>query len=426
MKGSAPHHGQRHRTGPELMQLMRPAGRQLRHAHRHRRRSSRSISRNGRSRSTRAMAQPVQARAVIIATGARANYLGLPSEDNFKNNGVSACAVCDGALPRFRNKPLVVVGGGDTAVEEATYLTKFASERLSGASPRHACGPARSWQERAWNNPKITIKWNSELDEVLGNDEDGVTGVRLKSTTDEKTEELAVSGVFLAHRPHAEHGVSGRASWSWTTTSYIKWTDAGADLHERRGRLRRGRRGGQLLSPGDHRRGHRLHGGAGRGTLAGGAWGVTCAPSRLPLAAWHVPKRSPERLATSSRSCRIRPLPPLPRRRNIPRPCLAGQHRERESHPHGQERTATAPPGSAALPGQRWPPSRSWLRPRLPPGSGAPLSIRTTPCRSTSSATIGPFSRSVWAAGGRSGPGSGCSPARRPKAIGSPCASPSS
>ena len=69
----------------------------------------------------------VEAQAVIVATGARANYLGLPSEDKYKNKGVSACAVCDGALPRFRNKPLVVVGGGDSAVEEATYLTKFAS-----------------------------------------------------------------------------------------------------------------------------------------------------------------------------------------------------------------------------------------------------------------------------------------------------------
>src|ERR1700685_274913 len=70
--------------------------------------------------------QTVEARTVVIATGARANYLGLPSEERFKNNGVSACAVCDGALPRFRNKPIVVVGGGDTAVEEAAYLSKVA------------------------------------------------------------------------------------------------------------------------------------------------------------------------------------------------------------------------------------------------------------------------------------------------------------
>src|SRR5205085_2748835 len=71
--------------------------------------------------------EQVEALTLIIATGARANYLGLPSEDRFKNRGVSACAVCDGALPRFRNKPLVVVGGGDSAVEEASYLTKFAT-----------------------------------------------------------------------------------------------------------------------------------------------------------------------------------------------------------------------------------------------------------------------------------------------------------
>src|SRR5437868_6807898 len=82
----------------------------------------------------------VQAQAVIIATGARANYLGLPSEDRYKNNGVSACAVCDGALPRYRNKPLIVIGCGDSAVEESTYLTKFASP----AQPAHRRDPLRA------------------------------------------------------------------------------------------------------------------------------------------------------------------------------------------------------------------------------------------------------------------------------------------
>ena len=70
----------------------------------------------------------MEALTVIVATGARANYLGLPSEQRFKNNGVSACAVCDGALPRFKNRPVVVIGGGDSAVEEGTYLSKFASK----------------------------------------------------------------------------------------------------------------------------------------------------------------------------------------------------------------------------------------------------------------------------------------------------------
>ncbi len=144
-----------------------------------------------------------EAHAVIIATGARANYLGLPSEDRFKNRGVSACAVCDGALPRFRNRPLVVIGGGDSAVEEATYLAKFASI-VYLVHRRDELRASKIMQQRVFNNPKIEVVWNHVVDEVLGNDEDGVTGVRLRSTVDDSTRELEASGMFLAigHTPN--------------------------------------------------------------------------------------------------------------------------------------------------------------------------------------------------------------------------------
>jgi thioredoxin reductase (NADPH) len=109
----------------------------------------------------------VEALTVIVATGARANYLGLPSEKRYFNNGVSACAVCDGALPRFRNKPLVVVGGGDSAVEEATYLTKFANP-VYMVHRRDTLRASKIMADRALNNPRIQMKWNSRLLEVLG------------------------------------------------------------------------------------------------------------------------------------------------------------------------------------------------------------------------------------------------------------------
>jgi len=164
----------------------------------------------------------VEAKAVIVATGARANYLGLSSEDRFKNRGVSACAVCDGALPRFRNKPLVVVGGGDSAVEEATYLSKFAST-VYLVHRRDQLRASKIMQQRALTNPKITMKWNRGLDEVLGTDKDGVTGARLKSTVDSAKEEFPVSGVFLAigHTPNTDF-LAGQLQLD--DKGYIVWT----------------------------------------------------------------------------------------------------------------------------------------------------------------------------------------------------------
>jgi thioredoxin reductase (NADPH) len=164
----------------------------------------------------------VEAQSVIVATGARANYLGLPSEDAFKNNGVSACAVCDGALPRFRNRPLVVVGGGDSAVEEATYLSKFAST-VYLVHRRDQLRASKIMQERALSNPKIAPKWNRALHEVLGTEKEGVTGVRLKSTADAGHETLDVSGVFLAigHTPNTAF-LDGQLKLD--ATGYIVWT----------------------------------------------------------------------------------------------------------------------------------------------------------------------------------------------------------
>lgn len=163
------------------------------------------------------------AQAVIVATGARANYLGLESEKKFKNMGVSACAVCDGALPRFRDQPLVVVGGGDSAMEESDYLAKFAST-VYIVHRRGEFRASRIMAERALKNPKIKVKWNSTIDEVLGNDEKGVTGVRIRSTEDSsKTEELAVAGYFAAigHTPNTEF-LKGQLKT--TSKNYVQWT----------------------------------------------------------------------------------------------------------------------------------------------------------------------------------------------------------
>lgn len=145
----------------------------------------------------------VSAHAVILATGASANYLGLPSEEKFKNMGVSACAVCDGALPRFRNKPLVVVGGGDTACEEAGYLTKFASV-VYLVHRRDTLRASKVMAQRTLSNPKIKPVWDSAVVEVLGDEQTGMSGVRVKNLKTGDTQTLEAPGMFVAigHTPN--------------------------------------------------------------------------------------------------------------------------------------------------------------------------------------------------------------------------------
>ncbi|MGV6859968.1 MAG: thioredoxin-disulfide reductase [bacterium] len=143
--------------------------------------------------------------ALIICTGASAMYLGLESEEAFKGKGVSACATCDGFF--YRNQKVAVIGGGNTAVEEALYLSNIASEVIL-VHRRDALRSEKILQDQLFEKEKngnVTIKWNSTLEEVLG-DNTGVTGMRLKSTVDGSTSDIEVHGIFIAigHRPNTD------------------------------------------------------------------------------------------------------------------------------------------------------------------------------------------------------------------------------
>ena len=142
--------------------------------------------------------------AVIIATGAQAKWIGLPSEDAFQGFGVSACATCDGFF--YRGKEVVVVGGGNTAVEEALFLTNFAS-KVTLVHRRDSLRAEKILQERLFKNEKVEILWDTTLDEILGDENPkGVTGVRLKSMKTGELFERATHGVFIAigHKPSTE------------------------------------------------------------------------------------------------------------------------------------------------------------------------------------------------------------------------------
>lgn len=208
-------------TGPELMNLMRQQARNF---------GTRIITDDVVS--TKLSEKPFtvetrengsfQCHTLIVATGARANYLGLDSETAYKNRGVSACAVCDGALPRFRKKALAVVGGGDSAVEEASYLSKFAS-KVYLIVRRDVLRASKIMQERVERIPNIEVLWNSEVEEVLGTETGGVTGVRLKNNKENTFSDVEVSGLFLAigHTPNTSFL---GPEIERTKEGYIRWT----------------------------------------------------------------------------------------------------------------------------------------------------------------------------------------------------------
>jgi thioredoxin reductase (NADPH) len=153
--------------------------------------------------------QIIKADTLIIASGASAKWLGIPGEakvpEGLGGNGVSACATCDGPLPAFRNKQLVVVGGGDTAMEEATFLTRYAS-RVFVVHRRDQLRASKIMQDKAFANPKIEFIWNTGVKEILGTLEQGVTGVRLHDLVSGEERDFECEGVFVAigHKPNTD------------------------------------------------------------------------------------------------------------------------------------------------------------------------------------------------------------------------------
>lgn len=143
--------------------------------------------------------ETIAAMSLIIATGASANLLGLPSETQLMGHGVSTCATCDGFF--FRGKEIAVVGGGDSAVEEAIFLTKFATN-VTLVHRRDALRASKILQDRAFKNEKVTFRWNSIVEEILG--DEVVTGIRLRNVKTNQTDDISLSGVFIAigHTPN--------------------------------------------------------------------------------------------------------------------------------------------------------------------------------------------------------------------------------
>jgi thioredoxin reductase (NADPH) len=188
-------------TGPALMEEMRQQalrfGAQIIQGH------VTSVDVGRRPFTVRTEERTYEARALIVATGASARWLGLPSERLLVGRGVSSCATCDGAF--FRNRPIIVVGGGDTAMEEAVFLTRFASQ-VTVVHRRDKLRASKIMQDKAFTNPKIQFVWNAELEEIRDVQKGEVTSVVLRDTRTGALSERAADGVFVAigHTPNTE------------------------------------------------------------------------------------------------------------------------------------------------------------------------------------------------------------------------------
>ena len=163
--------------------------------------------------------------AVIVATGASAKYMGMESEERLKGFGVSACATCDGFF--YRGKEVCVVGGGDTAAEEATFLTRFAT-KVTLIHRRDELRASKIMQKRVLENPKIEVAWNATVDEVLGHPrEGGVTGVRVKDVNTGEARDIPCHGLFLAIGHHPNTDVF-QGHLELDETGYVKLLDGGS------------------------------------------------------------------------------------------------------------------------------------------------------------------------------------------------------
>jgi len=180
-------------SGPELMDKMRAQS--VRYGTRIETETVERVDLKGSPFKVYAGGREYLSKSLIIATGATAKRLGIPGEDRYWQKGMSACAVCDGALPVFRNRPLVVIGGGDTACEEASFLTRFGS-RVYILHRRDRLRASKAMQKRVMANPKIEIVWNTVATEAVG--KDFLTGVRTRNTQTGQERLIEASGLFYA------------------------------------------------------------------------------------------------------------------------------------------------------------------------------------------------------------------------------------